>query len=248
MRRESDRPSGASANRDVSIHDVMPETLDSVERTLAFLSERGATDVTLLVVPGREWSARDLDRLRVWVDAGLGLAGHGWVHHVQRFGGLYHRLHGLLLSRRVAEHLALDEEGIVRLLRENHAWFGKNGLPEPTLYVPPAWALGSSRRDRLRELPFHRYEVLGGMIDAATGRVEKMPLVGYEADAAWRVPLLRGFNAWNRRRAARTGATLRVSIHPHDIDLAMREDLARDVVSSFNRRPAPCGALRGAGR
>ena len=54
----------------VSIHDVMPETRTRVTAMLARL-KLPAQAVTLLVVPGKDWQADDLDWLR-----GLQEAGH----------------------------------------------------------------------------------------------------------------------------------------------------------------------------
>ena len=76
----------------VSIHDVMPETLDRVRGLLARCADINPGPVTLLVVPGRTWDAAGIDQLRAWQAAGHNLAGHGWLHHVERFGGLAHRL------------------------------------------------------------------------------------------------------------------------------------------------------------
>ncbi len=48
----------------VSIHDVMPETRDRVAELLERLADVPPAAVTLLVVPGRDWSGDDLDWLR----------------------------------------------------------------------------------------------------------------------------------------------------------------------------------------
>ncbi len=205
----------------VSIHDVMPETLDDVEALLALCTGAGVPAVTLLVVPGRPWSDAHLARLAAMARAGHPLAAHGWRHGVDRYGGLYHRLHGALLSRRVAEHLALDEAGIAALMARSHAWFEAQGLPAPSLYVPPAWALGWVSPGTLRSLPFRRVEVLRGVLEVASGRLEPLPLVGFEADTPVRAAVL---GAWNRAQTAaarRRGRPLRIGIHPGDLRLRL---------------------------
>ena len=127
------------------MHDVMPETLSLVEDFLAFCSTHAIPPMTLLVVPGCDWRDEQLDRLRDLAGLGHELAAHGWLHRVGTPQSLYHRLHSTLLSRNVAEHLALDGESILALMRRSHAWFAEHDLPAPSLYVPPAWALGDNR-------------------------------------------------------------------------------------------------------
>ena len=211
----------------VSIHDVMPETLDAVDDILRRIADAGTPGtVTLLVVPGRDWSEEGIATLRRWADAGHELAGHGWMHEVERIRGVRHRLHSLFISRNIAEHLALDEQGIRTLIHDCHAWFGRMGLPAPTMYVPPAWAMGRVDRDALRELPFRYYETLSGLYDAETGIMTRIPLVGFEADTPLRAGLLRIFNAANRWLANRRGR-LRLAIHPQDFGLRLADDLER---------------------
>ena len=79
--------------------------------------------------------------------------------------------------------------------------------------------------------PFPLYERFDGVIDAAAERVRPLPLplLGYEADHALRVPILRGWNRWNWRRAQRQGQPIRIGIHPRDIELALADDLERDL-------------------
>ncbi|HKL52761.1 MAG TPA: DUF2334 domain-containing protein, partial [Wenzhouxiangellaceae bacterium] len=96
----------------VSIHDVMPTTLDRVERIFDRLVAARLLPVMLLVVPGAGWRREDLDRLRAMLDAGAQPAGHGWRHEARHVRGLKHILHSALISRRAAEHLALSRKEI----------------------------------------------------------------------------------------------------------------------------------------
>jgi len=217
----------------VSVHDVMPDTLERVQRILDLCARVNPGPIALLVVPGRHWDRTDIDRLRDWQAAGHRLAGHGWLHRVERFGGLYHRIHGAFISRRVAEHLALDRPAIARLIRRCHAWFESQGLAPPDLYVPPAWAMGAIKPADLAALPFPRYEVLTGVRDAATGRLLPVPMLGFEADTPARALAIRLWNRVNRRRAATRGL-LRIAIHPDDLELRLAADL-RDDLRRFGR-------------
>lgn len=212
----------------VSIHDVCPETLGETCDLLRRIEQRRPMPVTLLVIPGRSWDARSLAELTALVQHGYTLAAHGWHHRVERYGGWKHRLHAALISRNVAEHLALDEEGVLELMEDSFSWFVEKGFPSPRLYVPPAWALGPVRRSRLREVPFEQVEVLRGMLETSTGRLIPLPLCGYEVDRPWSVPPVRAWNAWNRRRARNEG-TLRIAIHPSDLSFALRRDLLDDL-------------------
>lgn len=213
----------------LSIHDVKPWEMNRLEELVDRCREVAGTRVALLVVPGLEWSPRQVDRLRAWADEGLELAGHGWIHQAVPPRTLHHRLHALLLSRDRAEHLSRRREEVRELVLRGADWFRDRELPTPTLYVPPAWALGALSRQDLEALPYRWYEVLVGFLDAATGRLHPTPLVGYEADTLFRRRALRLTNALARRAALATGRPLRIGLHPQDLDLHLADDLLGDL-------------------
>jgi len=210
---------------DISIHDVMPETLDRVAEQLVLIDRHCPGPVTLLVVPGKDWQRPNLERLRGWVDAGHALAGHGWTHQARHIRGLKHRLHSLLVSRDCAEHLALNRTEIIDLMRRNRQWFIDNELPAPELYVPPAWALGPVKVCDLHPTGFSRVETISGCLEIASGRFQRSALVGFEAASAWQVPILKASNALNRMLARRL--PLRIALHPDDHRLPLAGDLRR---------------------
>lgn len=157
----------------LSIHDVMPHTLERVERILAWLQERGVPPVTLLVVPGHPWKVPQIERLRELAATGHELAAHGWQHETTP-RRLYHRLHAALISRKVAEHLDLDSQGILELMQRSQNWFAENQLPLPDFYVPPAWALGPITKADLTKAPYRLIETTRGLIHLqATRTVEQ---------------------------------------------------------------------------
>jgi predicted deacetylase len=209
----------------LSLHDVMPETFDRMEEILHRLAETGFPPITLLVVPGRDWKEPQLRRLRELAGQGYALAAHGWHHEVDHPSGIYHRLHSALISRNVAEHLALDETGILELMERSAKWFPEQGLPMPDLYVPPAWALGKIRREALQGLPFRYIEVLRGFLDTRTGRLRGLPLVGFEVEDPWRKVFLSRWNRFQLLRARRSGNPVRIGLHPNDFHLLMARDL-----------------------
>lgn len=221
----------------VSVHDLMPDTLPAVQEVVAALDESGIRPLTLLVVPGHEWSDTQLQWLRQRQAHGDMLAGHGWAHRAGAVRNLYDRLHRRFFSRGVAEHLALGPDEVCELMVRCHRWFLDAGLHAPEVYVPPAWAMGAVDRARLREqVPFRLYETLSGFFDADTDRFVRVPLLGYEADTRARAVALRVSNGINRLLAKMTG-TLRVAIHPRDFDLLLAADLRRLIA-----HPARCGA------
>lgn len=213
----------------VSIHDVMPETLSLCHGLIASLRTTGVDAITLLIVPGKNWQSRDIDQLRQWQDEGLQLAGHGWTHRAATRSSLYHKLHGLLLSRMAAEHLSLDSDAIHQLIMDCHQWFQHHDLAAPTLYVPPAWALGPLQPQSLQELPFTRIEILGGVLDVRSHSVRRLPLTGYEADTVWRAMTLRCWNRFNEWRARRSGQPLRIGIHPYDGGLFLARQMQAQI-------------------
>lgn len=220
----------------ISIHDLMPETMDRVQDILDWLRARSVPPVTLLVVPDKAWSPEGIDQLRRLAAAGHPLAAHGW-RHVTEPRRPWHRLHAALISRNVAEHLALDSPGIRQLMQQSHQWFGKHDLPAPKLYVPPAWALGKISRAHLAALPYPQIETTSGLLqrDPASGyQMKKLPLTGYEADTTLRAAALRKWNRWQARSAEKTDRPLRISIHPDDFHLRLRDQLETQIDSVKN--------------
>ena len=233
----------------VSIHDVTPTTLHKVERILTWLEQRDVPPVTLLVVPGQPWEAKQIERVRALAAAGHELAAHGWAHKT-RPSRAYHRLHAALISRNVAEHLALPSAAILGLMQRSSDWFGQNGLPLPAIYVPPAWALGPITRADLAQVPYRLIEITGGLLIDQTARAgsaptenthgenhrrftfRRLPLTGYEADNIAREYFLRGWNRWQARVARQKNLPLRISIHPDDPELRVADQMARQIESA----------------
>ena len=205
-----------------SIHDVMPSTLDATEAIYKRLNDAGIARVTLLVVPDTGWESASLARLRVLQERGADLAGHGWRHRARYIRNFRHWLHSVFISRDVAEHLALDRGGVIKLMQDCYDWFAENGLQVPTLYVPPAWAMGRVRREDLDMLPYRRFETLYGIYDSDDREYRRSPMIGFEADTPFRAFACRFWNRLNLRSARQP---LRFSIHPADPELLLGDDL-----------------------
>jgi predicted deacetylase len=229
----------------VSIHDVMPSTLDRVERLVRLTERFGVRQLTLLVVPGVEWRKPDLVRLRRWQDAGYRLAGHGWRHRCDTIRGWRHRLHSWLISRHVAEHLELPPDRVVTLVNRCREWFDRQGFEPPGLYVPPAWALGNLSPNVIRSLPFSLIETLWGVIDVRRYETIRLPLIGFEADSLMRQLSLSCLNRVNRFVASRGAGVLRLALHPRDLELRMGSSVYRHL--ALVSRSLDYGEIAGAG-
>ncbi len=204
----------------------MPETLADVRRILERLERHGITRVTLLVVPGRNWSPGDIDELRGLLGPRIETAGHGWTHTARHVRGVRHLMHSLTISRHSAEHLALSKNDVRALVTRCHEWFAGLDLPTPVLYVPPAWALGPLPPGEWDPLPFEQVETLTGVWFVKERRFCRMPMVGYQADTGLRELACRAWNAANVA-VARVGHPLRVAIHPQDFELRLADSLGR---------------------
>jgi uncharacterized protein len=209
----------------VSIHDVMASNLDKITSILIFLESFAVHPMTLLVVPGTDWRPSQIAWLKKLQQNGIELAGHGWSHRLraERIGSFGHRLHSALISRKEAEHLSLSPKAITELIQKSYRWFSEAGLTPPCLYVPPAWAMGGLSRYDLHALPYRYYESLIGVYDVRRERTRPMALCGYMGDTWPRALFLRTINAICRKSGP---YPLRISIHPHDLELPLAGDLA----------------------
>jgi predicted deacetylase len=217
----------------ISIHDCMPETMDKIQYILKWLKERHVPPVTILVVPGKNWSENQLSLLKQFTEEGHILSAHGWYHHTQA-KKILHRIHSLIISKDVAEHLDLNQQGILELINKSCQWFIQKQLPAPSLYVPPAWALGAINKKTLTKTSVKQIEVTRGVIHLSSShkpKLQTLPLTGYEADSPFRVCFLSKWNQFQQRQAQNKSLPLRISIHPYDLDLPIAEQLEQQLKS-----------------
>lgn len=215
----------------VSIHDVMPHNLDKIDFCLEQLKFNGIDTCYLLVVPGLDWDEKSIARLRQYVADGHELAAHGWLHKAAEISSLYHRLHSVLMSRDVAEHLCWSRSEALSYMRSARDWFADKQLPVPDFYVPPAWALGDLTPYDLSKTGFNYVETTTGIFDLRSDRFYRLPLVGFEARTPFSAAALRITNVTNRvLKRLFLKRSLRVSIHPDDFDLLLSASL-KDVLA-----------------
>lgn len=207
-----------------SVHDVSPATIGRAAGLLERLRAAGISPVEILVVPEGDWPVEAIEQLREWSDAGHVLAAHGWSHRAPARKSVGHQVHSLLLSRDAAEHLSRDRKEVGALVRQSVEWFAANGLPPPSSYVPPAWALGRLPVRAYARLGVRNVESLTGLWSTG-GKLRMLPLAGFEADNQFRAVSLRALNWLNLQAAKLTGRPIRVSVHPFDAELLLAGDL-----------------------
>jgi uncharacterized protein len=208
-----------------SVHDVTPSSLERAAHIVDLVIAAGVTGLSILIVPSGTWAESQLMTLRAWEHDGHLLAAHGWTHRSVAPRGAYHRLHSLLFSRDVAEHLGRPAPELIQIVRKAEHWFSDAGLAPPTLYVPPAWALGEMALGDFRGTSFRWVETLSGIHDTATMRSHRLPIVGFEADTWLRARALRLSNRANVGLAHVLRRPIRVAIHPNDFSLALSSQL-----------------------
>jgi hypothetical protein len=215
----------------VSVHDVMPETLDQIKRINEFLTKKKVSEITLLIVPGKDWSKDQINQLKKFQKSGFSLAGHGWRHITKRQNSFFHKIHSRLISRNEAEHLSLSNRETIEIIKKSYEWFKKNGLEPPKLYVPPAWATGSVSKLDLKKLPYRFYEFHTGIFDSYKSKFYFSPVTGYMADTPARKKFIKIFNKFNISFSFIN--PVRIGIHPNDLNLPLVKDLEKDI-SEFN--------------
>ncbi|WP_119396359.1 polysaccharide deacetylase family protein [Salinibius halmophilus] len=211
----------------LSIHDVMPETMERVAEIIELVPSAHRNKILLLVVPGLAWQPEQLMQLRQWTTHGLQLAGHGWHHKTEKIETLWHKLHATFVSRDVAEHLSITAEEELTLMQANRDWFEQNGLPISDWYVPPAWAFGQLPINQRSDSGYRLFESTFFVYDSRAQRHHFLPMVGYEADTLLRKWSVRAWNAINR--VLGRWRPVRIGIHPQDLSLLLADDLRRDL-------------------
>ena len=209
----------------ISIHDIMPHTLENIKKIILMLDKLKCSPPTLLVVPGKKWSRNEINFLKNLQKDGYEIAGHGWHHETKDIKTIYHKIHSTLISRNVAEHLSLNNNEIINLMKNCSNWFIENNFEKPITYIPPAWALGNISQKDISESSYNIIETLSGIyID---GKFKRMPLVGYETDNFFRVVCVTIINLFSENISFLMDKPLRISIHPFDLSYLLSKNLKR---------------------
>ncbi len=215
----------------VTLHDVEPATFTRCALIREWLDDHGVDRVTLLVIPAPDLHPFDSRRpeLATWLSererGGDAIAQHGF-HHVRgdrrrtrRWGG-------------EAEFVGLDLRETTRAIDAGRRVLKLAGL-EPRGFVAPAYAY----TPQLREALAGRFAWWAGLLRLHGGGGDRLaPAIGMGSSDA----IVRATSPWVLRACARlAGSTLRLDVHPRDLDHP-RHMLALEAVlrGARGRRPA----------
>lgn len=224
----------------VALHDVEPATYERCALIRDWLSDHGVDRVTLLVIPARdlhpfhdrrpemtEWLA---ERSR----AGDSVAQHGLSHVQLRPGPRVREALGHRRTARTAEFVGLDEGETQRAVSAGRRLLKLAGI-EPRGFVAPAYAYTPALRVTLRE-QFEWWAGLWGLHrgPAVPRLLASRPAASSEtggggAPALPRLSPAFGFGQGGaagralspllvRAGACSAGSTLRLDLHPSDLD------------------------------
>ena len=223
-------------NCNISIHDVGPNNLDKIISIINLLFDKYNIDkITLLVIPGLDWNNKQINILKTLQEKeGIELAAHGWHHKSNPTKTMYHYIHSKLISENSAEHLSKSKLSIIKLLNNSHSWFINQGLNSPTLYVPPAWALGNMGEKDLSALPFNEIEIISGVF--INNKFIFIPLIGFKTKTYFKFIIVKVLNFINYLSYSFFGL-MRIAIHPDDFNLLLKCDIdkyLRKITANFS--------------
>jgi predicted deacetylase len=223
----------------VTLHDVEPATFTRCALIREWLDDHGVDRVTLLVIPAPDMHPFDHRRpeLATWLvereREGDAIAQHGF-HHVRgdrrrtrRWGDR-------------AEFVGLDSSETTRAIDAGRRVLKLAGL-EPRGFVAPAYAYTPHLRDALTQ----RFSWWAALLRLHGDRGDHVaPAIGIGSSDA----IVRATSPLVLRACARlAGSTLRLDVHPRDLDHP-RHMLALESVlrGARSRRPATLGELAAA--
>ena len=223
-------------NCNISIHDVHPNNLHKIIEIINLLFEKyNIRKITLLVIPGLNWNNKQIKILKTLQEKkGIELAAHGWYHKSNPIKTIYHYIHSKLISADSAEHLSRSKPSIIKLLNDSHLWFINQGLNSPTLYVPPAWALGNIYQEDLSTLPFNEFEMISGIF--INNKFIFIPLIGFKTKTYFEFIIVKVLNFINYLSYSFFGL-MRIAIHPDDFNLLLKGDIdkyLRKITTNFS--------------
>ena len=220
----------------VSIHDVAPSTAWAARAWVEELDRRHVP-ATLLVVPGPwEGPPLRLDRdLVAWLHErralGDEIAQHGWTHRRVAGAPAWRRAVASVAARGCAEFWSLDTREAKRRIvlgRDvlERAGFGAVG------FTPPGWLASRPTLEVLTELGYEYATTRSAVLDLSTGATYRVPALSQRPGAAGEAIGRTVVDGW-ARRLVRHGASVRVALHPLDLDNPALVDSNLAVVDQF---------------
>ena len=211
----------------LSVHDVTPAHTDRIARLEAGIAEwtGDSARYAMLVVPdfhGRAPIVGDATFgawLRARADAGVEMLLHGWFH---RDDGAHHGAAAWKAKHMTAgegEFLGLNAREATRRLRDGRALLEDVLGRAVTGFVAPAWLYGEGARAALAAEGFGQAEDHMRVWSPASGAVlARGPVVSYASRSRSRIL---SSLAWSRAATTLLAGldTVRVALHPHDVDV-----------------------------
>jgi len=234
----------------VALHDIEPATFARSAEIRDWLDDHGVDRVTLLVIPARdlhplgERSPEMVSWLAERRRAGDSIAQHGFQHEHLRRGAWSQRMLTPARSRRAAEFVGLDGAETRRAVEAGWRVLKLAGV-EPDGFVAPAYAYTRALRETLEadgmlSSKFRWWAGLlrlhGALGDGASPRRTLTPAWGLGSEGVTRRVLSPTFI---RAGALLSGETLRLDLHPRDLEQPRQmETLERVLGRARSRRRA----------
>jgi uncharacterized protein len=224
-----------------SVHDVSPRHFDRLQRIDRFLAEMGiGSRYAMLVVPDfwRQWPIEAFPEFRAWLrskaEAGVEIILHGFTHLDEtHHGSVGARLKARFLTANEGEFLGLDrEEASIRLVRGRCLLEDTIGQ-HVTGFIAPAWLYSAASKTALHALGFAVAEDHWSVWSPASHRILlRSPVISYASRTRARVA---SSILWSRiaTTALQPMDTVRVALHPHDLDVQSLERELSRIMSVF---------------
>jgi predicted deacetylase len=224
---------GAHRTIAVALHDVEPATFERCALIRDWLDDHSIDRVTMLVIPARdlhplgERSPEMVDWLIERERRGDAIAQHGFQHlraqSARRAGGIYQSLRAASADGE-SEFVGLDEQETRRAVDAGRRVLKLAGL-EPKGFVAPGYAYTPALRKTLAER-FQWWAALLGLHRAGAGRSApgtpgpaQRELLGPPIALSNQGPIRGAISpALLRAGALLSGSTLRLDLHPADLD------------------------------
>ncbi|HKA94212.1 MAG TPA: polysaccharide deacetylase family protein [Acidimicrobiia bacterium] len=205
----------------VSVHDVAPSTACAA-RTWVDELDRRHVPATLLVVPG-PWEGPPLrldQGLVAWLHdrraRGDEIAQHGWTHRPVAGAPAWRRAVASVAARGCAEFWSLDTREAKRRIELGRDVLDRAGF-EPVGFTPPGWLASAPTLEVLAHLGYRYTTTRNAVFDLRAGTTHRVPALsqrpGGAAEAIGRTVV----DGW-ARRLVRRGASVRLALHPLDLD------------------------------
>ena len=229
----------------LAIHDVSPRSVDAVLRLRELIANSGGNrSLALLVVPNH-WGEAPIRagspfaaRLRSWAEQGDEIFLHGWFHRdAAAHARAADRWRARWLTAGEGEFLGLSQAEASRLMRDGRSLLEDVTGRTVAGFVAPAWLYGAGARAALAELGFPVAEDHLRVWHPPTGTVlARGPVITWATrNRARQASSL----AWAAlaRRVLGAGATVRIGVHPGDIESApVRASIAATIEHFAARR------------